>query len=556
MIWIRRWQSPWRTAHSFSTASEKEAASLRWMSVGSCRPPWSWASHGTMSSPRLLPAWVNNWSCPRPALRLVADQLRVFLASAADDNETPIYEQRRRLDRTELASEITRIAGIVSIESLEAAIRQGVCEPLEYGGHQDAEGGRFYEGAATQPFHVASGLVVRRGDVIERVLTGLDERSAVVITGPSGVGKSAVLWTIPREPELRGVAWFRVRRLADEDVPVLVRLARAYRASPSVPIGFLVDSAGAGDFTGWARLRAEAAAVPGMLLVATARREDLAVLGDLAECATVAVQLDESAAQAIHGGLVASGATAVAHWREAFDKSGGLTLEFTHLLTRGRRLRDVIDDQIRRRIRENRDKELDVLALVSVADRWSATVSTADVAQACGLSGHDLRRALDRLDAEHLVFERDGQMGGLHRLRSTAICQAVHERPSPAIDVTIQKVIPLVPAVQLHRFIAAMLEDNPEARVIVADQASRCDLELERVAACLQGLRLADFLELARAWNDVPSSTMFHRRTAQRCSLWRQPAGFLPDDLQTAHRVAVPGRDSCYSLTLGRAPSP
>ena len=491
---------------------------------------------------------------PPAALHLVADQLRVFLASASDDNETPIYEQRRRLDRTELTSEITRIAGMVSIESLEAAIQQGVCEPLEYGGHQDAEGGRFYEGAATQPFHVASGLVVRRGDVIERVLSGLDERSAVVITGPSGVGKSAVLWTIPREPELRGVAWFRVRRLADEDVPALVCLARAYCASPSVPIGFLVDSAGAGDFTGWARLRAEAAAVPGMLLVATARREDLAILGDLAECATVAVQLDESAAEAIHGGLVASGATAVAHWREAFDKSGGLTLEFTHLLTRGRRLRDVIDDQIRRRIRENRDTELDVLALVSVADRWSATVSTADVAQACGLSGHDLRRALDRLDAEHLVFERDGQMGGLHRLRSTAICQAVHELPSPAIDVTIQKVIPLVPAVQLHRFIAAMLEDNPEARVIVADQASRCDLELERVAACLQGLRLADFLELARAWNDV--AEQHDVPPANRPTMFAmaiqggEPAGFLPDDLQTAHRalVAVPGRDSRDSL--------
>ena len=316
---------------------------------------------------------------PPAALRLVADQLRVFLASAADDNETPIYEQRRSLDRTELNNEITRIAGMIDIESLEAAIQQGICEPLEYGSHASTDSGdRFYEGAATQPFHVASGLVVRRGDVIERVLFGLDERSAVVIIGPSGVGKSAVLWTIPREPELRRVAWFRVRRLADsEDVPAIVRLARAYCASPSVPIGFLVDSAGTGDFAGWARLRAEAAAVSGLLLVATARHEDLAALGDLAECATVAVQLDEPAAEAIHGRLVASGATTVAHWREAFDKSGGLTLEFTHLLTRGKRLRDVIDDQIRRRIRENRDEELEVLALVSVADRWSATVSTA-----------------------------------------------------------------------------------------------------------------------------------------------------------------------------------
>lgn len=491
---------------------------------------------------------------PPAALRLVADQFRVFLASASDDNETPIYEQRRRLDRTELASEITRIAGIVNIESLRAAIQQGICEPLEYRGHQDADGGRFYEGAATQPFHVASGLVVRRGDVVERVLSGLGERSAVVITGPSGVGKSAVLWTIPREPELRGIAWFRVRRLADEDVPTLVHLARAYCASPSVPIGFLVDSAGAGDFTGWARLRAEAATVPGMLLVATARHEDLAVLEDLADCATVAVRLDESAAEAIHGGLVASGATAVAHWREAFDKSDGLTLEFTHLLTRGKRLRDVIDDQIRQRVRENRDHELEVLALVSVVDRWSATVSTADVATACGLSDHDLRRALDRLDAEHLVVERGGQMGGLHRLRSTAICEAVHELSSPAIDVTIQKAMPLVPTAQLHRFIAEMLADNPEARGVVADQADSGDLTLERFAACLQGLRLADFRELAGAWNDV--AEQHDVAPANRPTMFAmaiqggEPAGFLPDDLQTAHKalVAVRGRDSRDSL--------
>ena len=56
------------------------------------------------------------------------------------------------------------------------------------------------------------------------------------------------------------------------------------------------------------------------------------------------------------------------------------------MLTRGQRLRDVIDDQITRRIRERRNHELQVLALASVADRWSATVSVGDVARACEMS--------------------------------------------------------------------------------------------------------------------------------------------------------------------------
>ena len=145
-------------------------------------------------------------------------------------------------------------------------------------------------------------------------------------------------------------------------------------------------------------------------------------------------------------------------------------------------------------------------------------------------------------------------MGGLHRLRSTAICEAVHELSSPAIDVTIQKAMPLVPTPQLHRFIAEMLGDNPETRGIVANQADSGDLALERIAACLQGLRLADFQELARAWNEV--AEQHDAPPATRPMLFAmaiqggEPAGFLPDEFQTAHRalVAVPGRDSRHEL--------
>ena len=87
---------------------------------------------------------------------------------------------------------------------------------------------------------------MRRPDVLEKILSGLHDRFAVVVTGPSGVGKSAVLWTVPRE--LPGVVWFRVKRLAVEDVPVILRLARANGVSKRTPVGFLVDSAGTGHF--------------------------------------------------------------------------------------------------------------------------------------------------------------------------------------------------------------------------------------------------------------------------------------------------------------------
>ena len=485
---------------------------------------------------------------PLLSLRAVADLLVQVVARASAENASRRHVDRRRLDKTEILGEIQRWAEQFDVEALEAAIRDGVCELFAYGGERFDDGGRFYEGEATQPFHVASGLVVRRPDVIAEVLQSLEDRFAVVITGPSGVGKSAVLWTIPQE--MPGVVWLRVKQLAVDDVPVILRLARAYGVLATAPVGFLVDSAGTGNFTGWERLRAEAAAVPGMLLVATARDEDLTVLGSLTECAIVAVRLDERSAETIYGGLVDRGATEAAHWREAYESSGGLTLEFTYQLTRGRRLREVIEDQVRRRVTEQRYSELEVLALASTADRWSAAVSTTDVAQTCGLSEFELRAALERLHSEHLLVERDGWIGGLHRLRSTAICEAVHASPPPAMDDTIRRLIPVVPVSQLHRFIAAMLTDRPQARSIISETARGQALDSERLAACIQGLRLADFRELAKTWNKIA-----HQHgvpVAARLALFMfaiaraRPADVFDSEFQAAWEaiVAAPQRDS------------
>ena len=387
---------------------------------------------------------------------------------------------------------------------------------------------------------------------MDRILDGLEEQSAVVITGPSGVGKSAVLWAVPLA--LPGVVWYRVRRLLPEDVQHLIRLARAFRAAPERPVGFLVDAAGTDDFSGWDRLRSEARAVPGVLLVATARVEDLFTLGDLSGCCTVTIQLNHAAAETIFKGLKRRSATTEAHWVEAFNQSNGLTLEFTHLLTRGKRLHEIIGGQVKRRIRENRNRELEVLRLVSVADRWSASLSTADVVSACRTTNWEMRKAMERLAEEHLLVERNGTMSGLHQLRSTAISDIIHSQPPPDLNTTIRKVLPMVPGHQLHRFIANLLRDVPSARATVTDGAAGEGPQLGRIAAYLQGLRLADIYEVATPWNafaderKIPASCrpflFFHVLAGL------QLADFMPDELLTAQEAlqAVPIRSSHSDL--------
>jgi hypothetical protein len=432
-------------------------------------------------------------------LDLVAQQLRIVVAEASDANVALNYDSRRVLTKTDVIAEISRVASQIDLDALESAVREGICEPFELAPASPDD--RFYEGVATQPFHVAAGLVVPRPDLVGEVLSGLEEQSAVVITGPSGVGKSAVLWMIPVAAP--GVLWFRVRRLASEDVPAVIRLARAYGASERGPSRVLVDGVGAGDIRGWASLRTEAEAVPGLLMLGTARTEDLPTLGDLSGCATVNVALNDTEAEAIFDGLVRRGSTTSAHWREAFEQSNGLTLEFTHLLSRGQRLADVVQQQVNRRIAEGRLGEVDVLSLVAVADQWGASLLSTNVAVASGASALELRQTVTRLTDEHLLVERDGVISGLHRLRSAALSDAIHKTPPPNLAATVSRVLGLVPTSELHRFVAGALTEKPEVLSAVLEVAASESVQPARLIAYFHALSLADFYEVARKWKKI-----------------------------------------------------
>lgn len=436
----------------------------------------------------------------RPAvLDYLARELRSIMSEAARLNAPVDYVDRQSLDRNELVARSNRFVEQVDLDALEAAITLGLCSPVSL--TEELHDDRFYEGVATQPGHIAAGLVILRAELIGEAITGIQETSSVILTGPSGVGKSALLWSIPHA--LPGVLWFRVNRLSPADVPEILRLCRSYRASDANPIGLLIDAAGAGQFSGWSQLREEAAATPGLFMISTARHEDLISLGDLSGCATITVALDEDAAEAIFDGLRDRDATDSPHWREAFEQSGGLTLEFTHLLTRGERLDAVIGDQVRRRISEQRSIELDLLSLSATADRWSATLPVDKAAEACGVTQLELREPLARLAEEHLLVERNGTISGVHQLRSTAISNAIHNRPPPTLDHTISRLLPVLVPEQVRRFVPNALRDEPQLDHLIHDSALRECGDVAKLTAYLRGLRLYDFYERAVKWTDI-----------------------------------------------------
>src|SRR5690606_11738769 len=103
---------------------------------------------------------------------------------------------------------------------------------------------------------------------------------------------------------------------------------------------------------------------PGILMLGMVREEDLYLINDLAGTPLVRPTLDEGLAQRIWTALRAERDLAFVSWREPYERSLGLMLEYVHLLTSGNRLQDTLDAQVRQRVREARDAELNVLAAV------------------------------------------------------------------------------------------------------------------------------------------------------------------------------------------------
>lgn len=437
------------------------------------------------------------------ASELVLRAIRHEVTACMSANTDPDYTAREALDRTRLERTVGDALLVIQDAPVAEALRQGLCEPADF--HTPLEDPRFFEGVPAQPGHIAAGLPTPREELERTVASAAAQGSPVLIAGPSGVGKSVLLWRAAYE--MTDILWFRVRRLLPEDVTPLVRLARAYRPTHHAPVGFLVDGLGIGALEAWDDLQRELMAVPHTALMGSIRSEDLPDLRGLADCAVITPTLDEGLAAQIHERLSETGSTETEHWREAFENAKGLTLEYTHLLSQGRRLQDVVRDQVRARAGDPaREIELQIIALVATTHQWGVDLDLRRVQQHLGAQDHAFRGALLRLKDEHVLPMEDGRVSGLHQLRSHALTTAVHEAPPPFIADTCRTLLALVDDHQLTAVVSGAVFDHPE----IEDKLITASLnEVTRrgsgaaFAAVLHALRVVDFRRTSEIWPDV-----------------------------------------------------
>lgn len=431
-------------------------------------------------------------------------EYRQLICDAADQNAERQASDPAFVDRTALVRVSDRFISECDPTNLTAAISSGACEPVDL--DTPTPDDDYFQGVHAQPGHIAAGLPTERADLVESVVAGLSSRGSVLLTGPSGVGKSTVMWMAAYMT--RNVTWFRVHRLTAADVEELYRLASGRRPTGSAPVGLLVDGVGLGDTEAWDDLVRRLAGTPYVYLLGSARVEDTFGVTTLTQSAQIEVSLNDSVAERIYVNLRDAGLTEHPHWREALDHSNGLTLEYTYLLTQGERLGDVLGSQVRRLVAEpDADAEVQLLALASTAHAHGLELPVEMAGAALGLSDADLRRAVSRLKDEHFVVEASGRLAGLHLMRSRTLSDAVHASPPPTLTTTIQHLTQSVPGLDVARLIVGVLRDRDDlddatisaasARAVADDPCSGL------LASVMHAVRSADFIRHARVWADI-----------------------------------------------------
>lgn len=445
---------------------------------------------------------TNHMSCSPIAAALCVAQLLHEVGMLADDNGRRKGGAYRGLSASDTDRLVTETLAATDVEAIEAALRNGACEPTDFLTQLDDT--EFYLGVDVQPGHVAAGLVIPRLQPREALSRGLETRGAALIAGPSGAGKSAIMWDTAHSVR-HTIRWYRLLRIDQNDLPDLRQLVRALRANPDSPVGFVVDDIGRRGAEGWDALTLEFAAVPGVVLLGSIREEDLFLLQGRARAAEVRAEPDKDLARRIFDELKRSGRTEWAGWQEPWNRSQGLVLEYVHILTAGQRFEETLAGQVDARQSDPaRAPELSILRVVALTGAAGASANADRLPAVLSLPEEDVGRSLRRLVDEHLVrVDAEGGLTGLHQIRSAELVRLTHAVPPPTIATTFARAAATVSPSDLEPLAADGMRHrgvSQDAAIAALSARIQSDPRLEALSVTLRGLGTACIANAVDAW--------------------------------------------------------
>ncbi len=440
--------------------------------------------------------------CAPIAAALCVAQLLHEVGTLADDNGRLKPGDYRGLSVSDTDRIVTDTLAATDVEAIEAALRNGACEPTDFLTPLDDP--EFYLGVDVQPGHIAAGLVIPRLQPREALARGLETRGAALVAGPSGAGKSAIMWDTAHSLR-HTIRWYRLLRVDQNDLPALRQLVRTLRANPDSPVGFVVDDIGRRGPEGWDALTLEFAAVPSVVLLGSIREEDLFLLQGRSRATEVRPEPDKDLARRIFEELKRTGRTEWAGWQEPWNRSQGLVLEYVHTLTAGQRFEETLAGQVDARQSDPaRAPELSILRVVALTGAAGASANADRLPAVLSLSEEDVGRSLRRLVDEHLVrVDAEGGLTGLHQLRSAELVRLTHAVPPPTIATTFARAAGTVSPSDLEPLTADGLRNrgvSQDAAIAALSAKVQSDPSLEALSATLRGLGTAWIANAVDAW--------------------------------------------------------
>ncbi len=369
--------------------------------------------------------------------------------SAAQRHTSPRTAARWLVDRVRVACEALKTT--IDPTQLDELERAGFIASIDFGQRSDLVPEQFLAGVDVKPLHVAARLDIARPTELSEVRQGLIDHRYSLIVGPSGSGKSGLLWRTAYDLTAERVRAFRVRSLSSDQVGALLRYVDLQHPTPETPVLICIDDLGRPGMMGWEDAAQGLLERPGVFLVGAAREEDFRPSLAVRQGVVVRPRLDEALARGIAETLGRRGVPTRLAPEEAFPASEGLLMEYLSLLLSGQRLEAVVGEQADDLLRADRSIEREVVRVVCAADVLETSLPP-DALERVVSDLTALPSALNRAHREHLIVQDDdGRWGGLHELRSRAITDRLHALPPPTLEKTYAAVLELLPAAERAR---------------------------------------------------------------------------------------------------------
>lgn len=414
-------------------------------------------------------------------------------------------DEARTLTLGDVDTALHMVQSAVDVTGLDAAISAGVCRPADYSTTKVTSASQFYLGVDGAPIHIAQGLDVIRADEMDQITQAAQEGEYTVIVGPSGSGKSVLLWRASRDVIL-GARVVRVARVAtDDDAQLLVRHVELLRATATSPVVVAADNLGRPSTTAWLNAVASLREIPHVFVIGAAREEDFSPRLLNGSTRVIKPVLDRLTAELIAERIERADLTTKMATAEALARSNGLLMEFLSLLREGKHLEQVLASQAAELAVPGREIQREAARLVLAAHALGLSLTArmlGDALASVAGSNSAVGDALATLKNEHVVLDHGDIWTGLHELRSQTLTTLLHDAPPPALGDTLRVIARLLPADEAGWLLRRSAERFPETVVTVADAVAghlhAPDTTTSGVAELLEGAERADNVAYAK----------------------------------------------------------